>query len=116
MRVKRTVARLAPWQVKVAREIMSAHLAGSIDITEVAERLDISVNHFIRAFRQSEGMSPYQWYMNQRIGRAMALMWDGVPIAKVAVACGFANQSHFTKAFTRVSGVSPGRWRRARGM
>jgi AraC family transcriptional regulator len=31
----------------------------------------------------------------------------------VALACGFADQSHLTRVFTRMVGVSPGAWRRA---
>jgi AraC-like DNA-binding protein len=31
----------------------------------------------------------------------------------VALACGFADQSHLTRVFTRSVGVSPGAWRRA---
>ena len=31
----------------------------------------------------------------------------------IALACGFADQSHLTRVFTRIVGVSPGAWRRA---
>jgi transcriptional regulator GlxA family with amidase domain len=38
---------------------------------------------------------------------------DGrLSLAEIAVACGFADQSHFTKAYTRLRGISPGAWRR----
>ena len=37
-----------------------------------------------------------------------------LPIAQIAQACGFADQSSFTKAFMRVIGTSPAAWRRAR--
>lgn len=104
-------AQLAPWQLKLARDMMRAQLTHGLELADVAARLDMSVNHFIRAFRHSAGMSPYHWYARRRIGRAMALMRIGTPIAQVAAACGFANQSHFTKAFKRISGTSPGRWR-----
>jgi AraC family transcriptional regulator len=33
-------------------------------------------------------------------------------LTEIALACGFADQSHFTKAFTRRIGISPGAWRR----
>jgi AraC-like DNA-binding protein len=35
-----------------------------------------------------------------------------MPLADVAITCGFADQSHFTRMFTRFVGVSPGAWRR----
>lgn len=110
---RRGRAHLAPWQIKLAREMMNSDLPERVMLADIAARLEMSVNHFIRAFRESEGISPYQWYMQRRIVRAMKLLHeDAVPLAKVATACGFADQSHFTKAFTRALGVSPGRWRR----
>lgn len=106
-------ARLAPWQVRLACEMMDSNRPERVMLTEIADRLDMSVNHFIRGFREAEGISPYQWYMQRRIARATKLLHDDtVPLSKVATACGFADQSHFTKAFTRVLGISPGRWRR----
>jgi AraC-like DNA-binding protein len=33
-------------------------------------------------------------------------------LADIALACGFADQSHFTRTFTRVFGISPGAWRK----
>jgi AraC family transcriptional regulator len=34
------------------------------------------------------------------------------PIADIAVACGFADQSHLTRVFSKAFGISPGAWRR----
>jgi AraC family transcriptional regulator len=36
----------------------------------------------------------------------------GLPLSKIAVSAGFANQSHFTRVFSAAVGVSPGAWRR----
>jgi AraC-like DNA-binding protein len=33
-------------------------------------------------------------------------------IADVAVACGFADQSHLTRVFTKAFRISPGAWQR----
>jgi len=112
-RNKRTRAQLAPWQAKLARDMMVSQMAGGLALVDIAVRLGMSVNHFIKAFRESEGVSPYQWYMQRRIAQAMMLLRnDALPLSRVADECGFADQSHFTKAFTRLLGVSPGRWRR----
>lgn len=35
-----------------------------------------------------------------------------VPLSEIAIAAGFANQSHMTRVFTAVVGVSPAVWRR----
>ncbi len=43
---------LAPWQVKRAKEILSANLEGSVQLKEVAKECGLSVSHFSRAFRR----------------------------------------------------------------
>ena len=42
----------------------------------------------------------------------MALMREGEPVAEVAAACGFVDQSHLTRAFKRAFGMTPGVFRR----
>jgi AraC family transcriptional regulator len=36
-----------------------------------------------------------------------------VPLAEIALAAGFADQSHFTKTFRRSRGLTPGEYRRS---
>ncbi|MEH7872292.1 transposase [Rhizobium laguerreae] len=40
------------------------------------------------------------------------LRTSNAPLAEVAIACGFADQSHFTRVFASVVGATPGNWRR----
>ncbi|WP_239687679.1 helix-turn-helix transcriptional regulator [Burkholderia cenocepacia] len=48
----------------------------------------------------------------QRVERAKEWMRDpNMPLSMIAVACGFADQSHFSRTFTRLTGVTPRRWR-----
>jgi transcriptional regulator GlxA family with amidase domain len=42
-------------------------------------------------------------------------MKTDTPLADVALACGFADQSHFTRVFSAATGLPPGAWRRATG-
>lgn len=110
---KRTRPRLAPWQVNIAREMMIRQLDCGLVLADIAERLSMSVNHFIKAFHEMEGVAPYHWFMQRRIAQAQTLLCDeSMTLSSVANACGFADQSHFTKAFTRQLGIPPGRWRR----
>jgi hypothetical protein len=49
---------LAPWQVRRAKEILSANLDGSVALGEVALECGLSVSHFSRAFRRTVGTAP----------------------------------------------------------
>jgi AraC family transcriptional regulator len=105
---------LAPWQARRATEILNANLDGDVPIQEVARQCGLSVSHFSRAFRRTTGMAPHQWLLRSRIEAAKAKLRDNeMALSDVALACGFADQSHLTRVFTRIVGISPGAWRRA---
>jgi len=115
MRAKSLLARggLAPWQERRAKEILSSNLAGNVGLKALAQECGLSVSHFSRAFRHSTGAPPHQWLLERRVDVAKPLLRDRqLPLSEVALACGFADQSHFTRIFTRFVGVSPGAWRR----
>jgi AraC family transcriptional regulator len=52
-----------------------------------------------------------------RIDRAAEqLVWGDLPLAEIAIAAGFSDQSHFSNVFRRRTGISPSAFRReARG-
>lgn len=105
---------LAPWQVRRAKEILCANLDGRVQLKEVARECRLSVSHFSRAFRRSMGVAPHNWLLTRRVEVAKEkLRDDRLSLMDVALACGFADQSHLTRVFTRMFGVSPGAWRRA---
>ena len=105
---------LAPWQERRAKEVLSANLDGSVPLKDVARECRLSVSHFSRAFRRTVGVAPHNWLVTRRIEVAKEKLrntrWS---LADVALACGFADQSHLTRVFTGMVGVSPGAWRRA---
>jgi AraC-like DNA-binding protein len=88
-------------------------LAGDTSLSELAALCGLSRSHFIRAFKQITGMPPHRWLLTQRVKHAKALLrGTKLPIADVAVACGFADQSHLTRVFSKAFRISPGAWRR----
>lgn len=109
----RTRGGLAPWQVRLAQERIRAELGAAPCLRAVAAACGLSVSHFTRAFRQSVGTSPHAWLVRQRVARAKVMMRaQDRSLAEIALACGFADQSHFTRVFAREEAMSPGRWRR----
>ena len=105
---------LAPWQERRAKEILSANLDGGVPLKDVARECRLSVSHFSRAFRRTMGVAPHNWLVTRRIEVAKEkLRIRRLSLSDVALACGFADQSHLTRVFTGMVGVSPGAWRRA---
>ncbi|MFL6602509.1 MAG: helix-turn-helix domain-containing protein [Steroidobacteraceae bacterium] len=104
---------LAAWQAKRAKEILSANLDGSVTLKDIAEECGLSTSHFSRGFRVSVGMAPHNWLLKRRVAHAKGLLANRqLSLSEVALACGFADQSHFTRVFSRVVGAPPGVWRR----
>lgn len=108
---------LAPWQERRAKELMRATLNEEVPLSRLAAECGLSVRHFARAFRRSTGVPPHRWLLNHRAERARELLSNrALSLAEVAMACGFADQSHFTRVFRGIMGISPGAWRRWNGV
>lgn len=106
---------LAPWVVRKVSTYIETHLDSSIRTPDLASIAQQSVYHFCRAFRQSFDEPPHTYVMRRRIERAQGLILQtDLPLARIAIDCGLADQAHLNKAFRRLVGQSPGSWRRAR--
>ena len=104
---------LEHWQVRRARDFIEANLDGDPSIAAIAAECGLSTSYFARAFRRATGLPPHTWLLMRRIERAKVLMnGTDLDLAKIAVACGFVDQSHFSRIFAKRMGISPGRWRR----
>jgi len=104
---------LSGWQLRRVTEFMADHIDDNIILEDMASLVKLSAKHFARAFRQSTGVPPHRWLVERRIERARELLATGnLSLAEIALACGFADQSHFTVAFRRSVGVTPGAFRK----
>lgn len=98
-----------------ARDYLRANCARvvTLDELEVATGRDRwSLSHDFRMFY---GTSPYRYLTMRRLDAARRLLLAGVSLARVAVATGFADQSHMTRHFAKTFGLTPGRWLQVAG-
>lgn len=77
-------------------------------VPELAEKAHLDVYYFIKLFKKEIGVTPHQYIMDLRMGRALAKLKEGVDIKQVAYECGFAFESSFSAAFKKRFGISPG--------
>lgn len=110
----RRPARLSPTEVARAKDLLMSGSMDQIHLDDVARALNMPRGRFFRGFRETTGVSPYQWLIDRRLENARLLLrLTREPLVDIALACGFSDQSHFTRMFQRSQGVSPARWRRS---
>ncbi len=100
--------------VQRAREFLDAHYAESVSYEMLTQISGLSAFHLSRVFRRATGVPPHRYQLQRRIDRAKSLLLAGYPPADIAVALGFAQQSHFGEQFRRLVGVPPGRYGKQR--
>lgn len=99
---------LPKYKFKRAIAYIQANLTENISLEAMATEIGMSRFYFCRLFKQSTGITPYQYLIKCRIERAKVLLRQGkLSVADIALEVGFSNQSHFTKHFKRLVSVTP---------
>jgi AraC family transcriptional regulator len=107
--------RLSQRQVSMVREHIRANLGGPLSLTGLADVVQLSPNYFSQVFRNSVGVTPHKYVLNERIREAATLLANSnTPLAQVAYMLGFASQSHFADTFRRATTMTPKQYRKAR--
>jgi AraC family transcriptional regulator len=104
----RCIASLSSKQLARITEHIVKNLSAPLTIDRLAAVANMSPFHFARCFKQTTGFTPHQFVIRERIVRARAMLSsDSQSIGDVAMALGFASQSHFADVYRRVTGTTP---------
>ena len=105
---------LPPCLVRRVREHIDSNIDQRIKVETLAKLVNLSVCYFVRAFKQSTGLTPRNYLTRRRLQRTMELLsTTDMPISEIAFAAGFADQSHCARHFRQHVGMSPRDYRRA---
>jgi AraC family transcriptional regulator len=89
------------------------NLASKLSLPGIAEIAGMSVSHLKTLFRNSTGVPVYEYVLRRRVERAQLLLRNQrFSIAEIAVATGFAHQSHLARHMHRILGYTPSSLRR----
>ena len=93
-------------------EFVEEHLEENISIQALANIAGLSMYHFARTFKQSEGMTPHEFIIRCRVQRVKDLLSEtDLPLSEIALASGFSDQSHCARRFREHVGVTPSSYR-----
>lgn len=105
---------LSPRQLELVTAVIAEKIAEPLSVSALSSVVGLSRSYFSHAFRRSVGWTPHAHVVRLRLERAMMLMaHTEAGLAEVALAAGFADQSHFSRSFRRLTGATPAGWRRA---
>jgi len=105
---------LPPVTAKRICEYIESHLDQKVGLEALATMAGLSTHHFARAFHQSVGAPPHGYILSRRLERVERMLRETrLPLAEIAAATGFADQSHLARHFRRRNGMAPSlaRWR-----
>ena len=99
--------------VEKALALMEKAVRENIKIEDIAWKIGLSDEHFIRIFRQEVRMTPHQYFTRLKVeGASGMLMSTGKTVGEIADWFGFENQFHFSRIFKKCTGMSPLEYRR----
>ncbi len=103
-------------RLSVAKEYIDENLDKGIDIQDISRVATISPFHFHRTFKAVYGLSPHQYRIQKRLGKAAELLMDiDHSITEIAFLTGFADIHSFSRSFKKEFGLPPSRYRRFNG-
>ncbi len=97
-------------RLTLAREHIHANQTEELNLETIAAQAFLSPFHFLRLFKQAFGVTPHQYVLELRLEKARQLLHtrrNDVPLARLALDCGFNDVSSFTKAYKRRFGILP---------
>lgn len=83
-----------------------------LNIEELAKEFGISQYHLIRSFKRIMGLPPYKYLTGRRIAEAKRMLaLTDIPVAEVAIRCGFSDPAGFISLFRKKTGQTPLKYR-----
>jgi AraC-like DNA-binding protein len=95
-------------QLRSVLAFIDDHYKEAITIQELAGRIHVHPNYFIRLFKKHLGVSPIQYVNRKRIEEAKWLLASSdLPLYEIGIRVGIPDVSYLSKLFKAATGFSP---------
>jgi AraC family transcriptional regulator len=95
-------------RLQKAIDYIHAHLSEDLSLAQIAASEYLSPFHFSRVFKDSYGVSPHQYVIQQRVAKARELLTQpNMTVTQVAHEVGFASHAHLIRHYKRITGSTP---------
>ena len=104
--------RIRPAWLRDVSDLLDASIAQPLALGSIARQVGVHPVHFAVVFRRFYGCSLGEYTRRRRLDAARTRIAElEVPLSRIALELGFADQSHLTRIFKRYTGMTPGRYR-----
>ena len=98
---------LEPSLMNDAVDFIETHYAEKLQIDKIVEKIGYSRARLFDLFRDHTGLTPHEYLLRFRIGKAYEFMQnDGMAVKDAAAAVGFRDYSYFSTVYKRYMGQS----------
>jgi len=98
-------------RLSLATDYIHAAYMGNIELDDIAAAACLSKFHFMRLFKQVNGVSPYQYIQQLRMDKAMQRITAGESVQQVADLLGYENANSLSRIFKQRTGQYPTRYK-----
>jgi AraC family transcriptional regulator len=104
----RKLGKISPGKLRQVMAYIEDRLGENLSLADIADYAGMSASHFKVVFREATGQPVHRYIVLRRVERAAWLLKNHeTPIAEIALATGFAHQSHLALQMRRILGQSP---------
>lgn len=99
-------------RLSIARDYIISNYNKDISLEDIASMACLSVNHFLRTFKQAYQQSPHQFLTSVRLQQAKYYLKNtDYPVNEIVDIVGFECPSSFIRLFRNAFNVTPGQYR-----
>ena len=96
-----------------AKSIIEESSSRDITVSEIADRLNMSVHYLCHVFKAETGTTPIDYRNSVKLIRAKKLLVSTEKrVSEIAFECGFGSASYFSKMFYKNEGITPSEYRK----
>ena len=110
---KNTQTKIHDERLSEAIFYMKRKVSSNLNLERLASKANMSINHFIRCFKQEFGMTPMRYSRKLLIHKAIEMLnYSELSLTEIGDQLGFPDQHCFSRAFRRETGLPPGAYRK----
>lgn len=105
-------------RIEVVKVIEYIHdnIEKKITTNDMAKQVNMSVTHFVRIFKKEIGLTPNEYILKTRLGKAKKLLsTQEYTVTEIAMKCGFGSSAYLSDRFFCAFKITPSEYRNTFG-